>query len=243
MLDELAADLDAAFGDNHRSSIMFSPSLHRPEDDTVQSVRVLSIVRRFSPDAVHAAAELASKYTDLGFAGPYLLTEVDIEGMVDSVPDQLLDIMSGYQLVAGEDLLAPLLDALDLEHIRAQTEQRVRNIIIDLRWDLVGALDEAALEAYLTELGHQTLFVIQLYHLLRRHPPMLLDEHIDRIIDAFPAAKEPLQLLAAHVYEGRGLSYHAQLELVIEVLYGVLLPLLTRIDTMTDADIAAEPEA
>jgi len=105
---------------------------------------------------------------------PLLVQTDEIEGMMDSVPASFLDILLSYQTVHGRSLFKGL-SSINHEHLRAQTEQRLRENLFSARRSLLhGMRGRGEMENQFRSIRELFRRSIQIYSVLKK--PWLTNE-------------------------------------------------------------------
>lgn len=247
--DKIATELEAELGDNHIATLLYGQPVVSGAgggggtaaiSTTVPEMKIpiFVVVKHFDKTTALKLNEIALKWKSKGVHGPFVAELSDLEGMADSIPDELLDIAVGYRVLRGKDILKTLPE-FDFEHLRAQAELAIRRYIFTLRWTLAQMIhSDDELKSYLNNLAFYCLLSIRCYSRITR--PRVVrqttQELVAKFYQDFPEAKNLLQQLFGYVYENKKLSYEP-LDLIIEVFNHVLKPILTRLDALGKARI------
>jgi len=230
---DAASDIKSSLGSNHKGTMMFHhfiPHLSTKSDDVFP---IFVVVDRFDQNSAKNLTDVAKQYHDKGIDGPFVVTYKDLRGMADSVPEEILEVTMGYELLEGIDVLASL-PKPDMEHLRAQSELAIRRYLYNLRWTLLQALrDQSAMDGYLHNLLFYSLFSIRMYHHYTQPEINNIEEHFDAFFQEFPEAKEGLMVLMKHILDGEPLDRDPA-EISTLVLSTTFEPLLKSIDEKGD---------
>lgn len=105
---------------------------------------------------------------------PLVVQTDEIEGMMDSVPASFLDILLSYQTVYGRSLFKGL-SSINHEHLRAQTEQKLRENLFSARKSFLhGMRGRSEMENQFRSIRELFRRSIQIYSVLKK--PWLVDE-------------------------------------------------------------------
>lgn len=230
--EEIAKDLESALEDNLICTLVYGPPVTGTYVEGKSQIPMFIIINKFDSNTATTMADLVQQWKDHPLDGPYIAEMRDIEGMSDSVPDELLDVTLNYKVLSGTDVLKSL-PRLDREHMRAQAELAVRRYIFTLRWTLTRVLyDFEQLEGYLNNLAFYCQLAIQVYHRLS-HPDIInKDQHIEQYYEDFPEGRECMQILMNYAYGDASMLDREPVDLITGALDTILLPLLQKIDDM-----------
>jgi len=227
----MAKEICNTLEDNHISTMAFGPAVTQEykEDSTI--IPIFVVISTFDTDTARALSDIAEKWKPKGFEGPYIAEMNDIDGMSDSVPDELLDVVMNYQLLEGDDVLSHI-PKLSKEHLRAQAELSLRRYIFNLRWTLTQVIkDRDRIGDYLQNLYLYTLSSIRSYHRLT-HPWLhSTASHLDQFKQEFPESVSTLDALTGYIGDGREPEGEL-VDLVTDTMSKVLQPLLYKLDSM-----------
>ena len=229
---DLAEEVKEALKDNHICTLVYGPPVTGTYVEGKSKIPIFVIVNKFDSAKATTLADLVKKWDEYPIEGPYIAEMKDLEGMSDSVPDELLDVTLNYQLLEGEDVLKSLPE-LDREHMRAQAELAVRRYIFTLRWTLTHVLyDYAQLEGYLNNLAFYCQLAIQVYHRLSSPEIVNKDVHLKKFYNEFPEGKECMKILMNYAYGDASMLDREPVHLITCALDTILLPVLQKIDEM-----------
>ncbi|UCH89328.1 MAG: hypothetical protein JSV49_01385 [Thermoplasmata archaeon] len=229
---DLAKEMQDVLKENHICTLVYGPPVTGTYVEGKSKIPLFVIVNKFDSTTANIMADLVNKWTDYPIEGPYIAVLQDLEGMSDSVPDELLDVTLNYKLLAGEDVLKSL-PQLDREHMRAQAELAVRRYIFTLRWTLTHVLkDYGQLEGYLNNLAFYCQLAIQVYHRLSHPKIVKKEQHLKTFYDEFPEGKECMEILMNYAYGDASMLDREPVDLITCALDTILLPLLRKIDEM-----------
>jgi hypothetical protein len=232
LAQELADEIQSSLAENHICTLVYGPPVTGTFVEGKSRIPIFVIVDKFDSKTATTLADIVKKWKEHPIDGPYIAEIRDLEGMSDSVPDELLEVTLNYQILTGNDMLKSLPE-LDREHMRAQAELAVRRYIFTLRWTLTHVLyDYAQLEGYLNNLAFYCQLAIQVYHRLS-HPDIVdKEKHVEQFNEEFPEGKECMKILMNYAYGDASMLDREPVELITCALDTILLPLLQQIDDM-----------
>ncbi|MGA1866399.1 MAG: hypothetical protein ACMUFK_02900 [Thermoplasmatota archaeon] len=177
------------------------------------------------------AIDRVIKGSGFPFCGSPLLVETsEIEGMMDSVPISFLNILVSYHTVYGRSIFKGL-SSINHEHLRAQTEQFLREKLFDARrtmYDLFSS-DEGMTEG-IEKMRSFLRRSVQLYYILGK-PWLTSDaERWDAFFEDFGIEDA---LLKKYHEGGLGpLSKDDLRKLGLSIIQNGIKPVLKRVDEM-----------
>lgn len=226
-----AKDILTILGDNHISTLVFGAPVIGNFVEGKTKIPLFTVLQTFDAKAAIGISEFSKKWAEHGIEGPYIMELNDIEGMSDSIPEELLDVTMNYQVLEGMDVIKTM-PKLNQEHLRAQAELAIRRYIYNLRWKLTQVIgDGQQMEAYLNNLAFYSQLSIRVYHRLTLPWVKSTEDHLEKFIEVFPQSHDDLKELLNHVYKGEPLGSDA-VELSTSTLNTVLQPILSKIDEM-----------
>jgi len=228
---KVAEEIQEILGDNHISTLVFGAPVVGNYVEGKTKIPVFTVVDKFDVECAKKIAKIASKWSIQDIEGPYVVEMDDIEGMSDSIPEELLDIMMNYQVLEGMDVIKAM-PKINQEHLRAQAELAVRRYIYNLRWRLTQVIgNETEMESYLNNLAFYSQLSIRIYHRLTYPWIKSTEEHLEKFVEDFPDSKDHLKELLNHVYRSEDLKTEP-IELSTKLINTVLQPMLVAIDAM-----------
>ena len=226
-----AVEIQEVLGDNHISTLVFGAPVIGNFVEGKTKIPVFTVVEKFDVECANKISGIAKKWSLKDIEGPYIVEMDDIEGMSDSIPEELLDIMMNYQVLEGMDVIKAM-PKLNQEHMRAQAELAVRRYIYNLRWRLTQVIgNEKETEAYLSNLAFYSQLSIRIYHRLTYPWIKSTEEHLEKFVVDFADSKDCLKELLNHVYRSEDLKTDP-VELSTQIINTVLQPMLKAIDAM-----------
>ena len=232
---DVADEIHKALQENLLSALLYGqPLTPTTYKEGISTIPLFVIVKQFDVNTAKKLSEITLKWRDKGIEGPYVAELVDLEGMSDSVPDELLDITVNYRVLQGDDVLSKIIPKMDYEHSRAQAELAVRRYIYTLRWTLIQSLhDKKQMMGFLNNLAFYCQLSIRLYHRITAREFKTTEDHIDSFYREFPEGEEDLKMLFDHVHLNKPLEIDP-VELSTSTIDSVLQSLLNKIDEMGD---------
>ncbi len=229
--EEASRDISEILGDNHVSTVLFGPPVTGNYVEGRTKIPLFVVVDRFDADTAVKISQIHRKWRSENIEGPYVAEMSDMEGMSDSIPDELLDVIMDYHVIEGMDVIKAL-PKLNQEHMRAQSELALRRYIYNLRWRLTQVLgDEAKTMSYLSNLAFQCQLSIRVTHRLTHPWLKSSEEHLAKFNEQFPEGATELEKLMGVVFEGKELEGKPE-QLATDVIDKVLNPLLRTIDDL-----------
>lgn len=161
---------------------------------------------------------------------PLMVQTDEIEGMMDSVPSSFLDILLSYQTVHGRSLFKGL-SSINHEHLRAQTEQRLRENLFSARRSLLhGMRGRGEMENQFRSIRELFRRSIQIYSILKK--PWLTNE--EERWSSFQEEFDPdgTDIRKTFDIDLSGLSDDELKRLTLTILDRGFKPLLCKVDEM-----------
>jgi len=130
-LDELVAQLRAAYGTSLRSIVLYGSAAAGEHIAKRSDYNVLVIVDTLDPAHLDAASATSRAWTDAGNPAPLTMTMSEWRGSSDIFPMEYADILDRHRVLVGE---APF-DGIhvDLRDLRLQLEQEAMGKLLRLR--------------------------------------------------------------------------------------------------------------
>lgn len=241
-----------ALGDNHISTLMYGSKMpvkdHEEEsegltDDKIlaEPVRLFIVVRNFNESCLLKLSVIFNKWKKIlgdRVESPYITEHTELLGILDSVPEKILELKTNYSVIAGEDLKELSSDP-EYEYLRAQIELTVRHYVYTLRHDLFEVLfDKKGVEEYLRELWVFCISTLRFYHRITKPDLMTTPEHIQAFNQEFPDCKGILSELLEKIYrtinnqQVKSIGKANIYKLSVNILGKVLHPILINIDNL-----------
>lgn len=130
-LDELVAQLQAAYGDNLRSVVLYGSGAGGERGSRESHLDVLVIVRELGTETLRRVAAVVRAWSDAGNPPPLTFTEAEWRGSADIFPMEYADILERNRVLHG----TPPFDgiAVDPPHLRLQLEFESMGKLLKLR--------------------------------------------------------------------------------------------------------------
>ncbi|MEM3341204.1 MAG: hypothetical protein QW728_00775 [Thermoplasmata archaeon] len=129
VLKEFVKELTSILPEGNLISVMsFTPwYMGMPTDE----IGTWIVVNKLDADVMEKLAVLSQKYVTPTFGLPIVSTMEEIEGINDSFPISLFDILTGYNIEYGQDLFEKV--EIDTRGLRAQVEMQLRTMVMMMR--------------------------------------------------------------------------------------------------------------
>jgi hypothetical protein len=247
----IANDIEETLGSNHIStSIYGSPVSDKQRDiledsskkkDAVPPIKLFIVVKKFDESCLVKLSLVFSKWKKrVGdrLESPIITEPEELQGILDSVPEKILDLKNNYRVLAGDDL-QELSAEPEYEYLRAQVELAIRHHVYSLRHDLFDVLfKEKSMEDYLKQLWVYCIGTLRNYHRLVKPDLKSTQEHIQAFYEEFPQGKPPISDLLEKFYQvlnNRPVDSIGKanlFKLSIGIMSDVLQPMLLKVDNM-----------
>lgn len=168
-VEEFAARLETALGDNLVSLLLYGPAV-RAEGPNVPTI--LLVVQDASPAALRPIEEFVAGWAKKGSPPPLIFSEREWRASSDVFPIEIEDMREAHRLLRGTDPLEYIQTVQ--EDLRRELEREVRGKLLQLRTEFAAvASDGKALGALLAD-SATTFFVLfrATLRLAGRTPPM-----------------------------------------------------------------------
>ncbi len=241
-----------ALGENHISSLIYGSKITSASNDEedndlaedmnlLEPIRLFIVVNSFDESCLLKLSVIFNKWKKIlgdRVESPYITEHTELLGILDSVPEKILELRTNYKVIAGEDL-KELSSEPEYEYLRAQIELTVRHYVYTLRHDLFEVLfDKKGIEEYLRELWVFCISTLRFYHRVTKPTLKTTPEHIQAFNQEFPDCKGILSELLEKIYRivnndsvtsiGKASIY----KLSVSILGKVLHPILIKIDNL-----------
>jgi hypothetical protein len=205
-LDELVAQLRAAYGTELRSVVLYGSAAAGEHIPKRSDYNVLVVVDSLSLDKLRAAAAVARAWGEAGNPPPLTLTTREWRGSADIFPMEYADILERHKVLHGE---APF-DGLRVSptDLRLQLEHQAMGKLLKLRGGVLAAGGEQRRLVELLADSFSTIMVIfRAVARLHGEVPPTDNVALGRLVAgyaAFDAA--PIERIARHVRGEQALS-------------------------------------
>ncbi|MFO8050303.1 MAG: hypothetical protein R6V01_01220 [Thermoplasmatota archaeon] len=165
--ERIAKELDEAIGSKIISAVVYGEDIQKEEGED-KDCSLLIVLEKVDLPTMEILNE---KLEELGvdcLKSPLVIEMGEIEGMTDSVPPTFLNIMISYQTVYGSSLFKGL-SSINHEHLRAQTEQSLREDLFCARHKfLKGLRSEEEMRRTAGEIRDTFKRSLKLYYLVKK---------------------------------------------------------------------------
>jgi len=157
-LDELVAQLRAAYGAGLRSVVLYGSAAAGEHIPKRSDYNVLVIVDSLPSEALRAASAASRAWADAGNPAPLTLTTAEWRGSADIFPMEYADILQRNRVLHGT---APF-DGIrvDPAHLRLQLEQEAMGKLLKLRQGVLASGGDAGRQLELIAASLSTIMVI-----------------------------------------------------------------------------------
>ena len=135
IFSEFCDDVKAAFRDRLVSVVLFGSGARGEYIPKKSDINFLVVVKDNSPSGLTAYRKCLSKWQKRNVATPLFLTEEYIRSSLDTFPIEFLEMKTAYQVIHGEDLLAPL--RFEKQDLRRQAERELKGKLLHLRQEFL----------------------------------------------------------------------------------------------------------
>ena len=227
----VAQEISTEIKENHISTLVYDlPSLEEFSGGK-STIPIFVVVDKFDSNVATKLATIAQKWGKSGIEGPFIAEMSDLEGMEDSVPDELWNVSKNYTVLEGSDVLSEI-PSFDNEYLRAQAELTIRRYIFTLRWTLPQVLlNNFQLKCYMNNLAFYSQLSIQIYHRITHPEIHTPEEHIEKFYEDYPDSKSCLETLLNHIYDNKPLE-DEPVDLLTNTINKVLQVILKEIDQL-----------
>jgi hypothetical protein len=230
----IATELEEKLGHNHISTILQNEKLGPKDAPDKKLLQLLIIVKKYDKYTLMVISNILREYKEL-LEIPYVVEYIDIQNMLDSIPDPFLEIKLNYEVLAGQDVME-MVRPPSYEHFRAQMELTLRNEILSLRRDLIRVMShQMNSQEYMKELSVVALNCIRSYYQIINPKLHTSEEFITNFNQDFPQGKEVLNRLLNSAYsliKGTEVLEDEKLDMILLTINNVLQPILIEVDAL-----------
>lgn len=137
-LNALVGKLQAAYGKNLRSVILYGSGATGETHGAYSDLNVLAVVEQLGVKELEASEGVFHWWREKGNPAPVLMTVDEVKGSADCFPIEFHDIAERKKILFGEDVTAGL--QIDDRYYRAQVEHEVRAKLLRLRQKAAGVM-------------------------------------------------------------------------------------------------------
>jgi hypothetical protein len=227
----VAKEISTELSENHISTLAYDLPTIEEFSEGKSSIPLFVVVSKFNSAVALKLADISQKWSNLGIEGPFIAEMSDLQGMEDSVPDELWNVAKNYTVLEGSDVLNDL-PQFNKEYLRAQAELTIRRYIFTLRWTLPQVLhNDFQLKCYMNNLAFYSQLSIQLYHRIVYPDIRIPEEHLSKFYEEHPDSKQYLDTLLNHIYENKPLD-EKPVDILTNTIDTVLQVILRKIDML-----------
>ncbi len=180
-LDELVAQLRAAYGASLRSVVLYGSAAAGEHIPKRSDYNVLVVVDSLDADRLAGASAASRAWADAGNPAPLTLTSAEWRGSADIFPMEYADILERHKVLYGE----PPFDGIRVESrdLRLQLEQEAMGKLIKLRQGVLASGNDPKRQLELLAASMSAIMII-FRSVLRLHgtrPPASNLELVDAV--------------------------------------------------------------
>jgi len=158
-LDELAAELDRATGDNLVSLVLYGSAARGNYDPKRSDVNLLLIVRDAGPEALQPLGGLVGRWTKkAGQPPPLIFSEAEWLASTDVFAMEIEDMRQAHRVLRGADPFAGL--ETSPADLRTELEREARGKLLQLRSEFAATEADGRALGDLLETSAGTFFVL-----------------------------------------------------------------------------------
>jgi len=157
-LEQFAARLEAALGDNLVALLLFGSAARGTHVEGRSDLNVLVIVRDAAVAKLHAATPLLAEWAKAGEPAPLLFAESEWRASADVFPIEIEDMREAHRLLAGRDPFEGL--ATKRGDLRRELEHELRGKVLRLRTEYAAAAADGKALGRLLVHSAGTFFVL-----------------------------------------------------------------------------------
>ena len=157
-LDELVAQLRAAYGDALRSVILYGSAAGGEHIPKRSDYNVLVVVDSLPAERLRAGAAVGAAWTESGSPPPLTLTSAEWRGSSDIFAMEYADILERHKVLHG----TPPFDGIDVARrdLRLQVEREARGKLLQFRQGVLAAGNDQRKQLALLEASLSTMMTI-----------------------------------------------------------------------------------
>lgn len=211
------------------SIVAYGIDIHK-DISKAHDYNILFVVKDLDLNIINSIHEYI-KRNEVKFLDCALIMEkVELEGMMDSVPETFLQILISFQTLYGNQPFLNL-SSISHEHLRAQTERCIRESLCRSRMSLMNGLnDKSIMLDSIKHIKDMMDVSIKLYHILSK--PWITEaiEHRESFREEFPGVTVWMDMLERNDIEN--LSHQILSSLAHNMIHEGIKPMLMRVDEM-----------
>lgn len=156
-LDELVAQLRAAFGTELRAVVLYGSAAAGEHLPKKSDYNVLVLVESLAADRLRAASAAVKAWSDAGNPAPLTLTADEWRSSGDIFPIEYADVLERHRVLFGD---LPTDVRVDPEHLRLELEHEAMGTLLQLRRGALAAGDDTKAQLELLEGSSSTVMVV-----------------------------------------------------------------------------------
>lgn len=156
-LDELVAQLSAAFGPALRAAILYGSAAAGEHHPKKSDYNVLVLLESIPTDALAKASAAVRAWVDANNPAPLVLTVDEWRGSADIFPIEYADILDRHRVLTGDFRTDVRVDTQDL---RLQLEHEAMSTLLQLRRGALAAGNDPKAQIALLESSSSTIMVV-----------------------------------------------------------------------------------
>lgn len=157
-LEELVAQLGAAYGADLRSVVLYGSAANGEHIAKRSDYNVLVIVDKLDATKLAAASSAARAWADAGNPAPLTLTSSEWRGSADIFPMEYADILERHKILHGEAPFEGI--RVDRKDLRLQLEQEAMGKLIKLRQGTLASGNDGARQVELLAASVSAIMII-----------------------------------------------------------------------------------
>ena len=227
--ERISKEIDEKIDFNIISAVVYGSDIHSEPREGMDCNLVL-VLDRIDAKTLEIIESVIKNSGAPSMAPPLLVEMSEIEGMMDSVPLSFLNILVSYQTVYGRSIFKGL-SSINHEHLRAQTEQSLRENLINARRRLSRSFNtDVEVHREIDMMRGLLKRSIQLYCILKK--PWLTEdrEKWEAFFEDFPT--DDIWLKRHHDSELRSLPVEDLRKFGFSLIDHGIKPILKKVDEM-----------
>lgn len=229
MGEKVVSDLDSAIEPKIVSAVVYGKDIHKEFDKDVDC-NLLLVLEKVDLPTIEMINNKIKGLTKGCMKTPLVIEVEEIEGMMDSAPPTFLQILMSYQTVYGKSILKGL-SSLNHEHLRAQTEQNLREQLFCARYNFLRGLDnEDTMRSVLMDISETLSRSLKLYYMIKK--PWITDEK-----EKWDSFREDFDIsdpwtLKFPDFDDKEMNLEEMKKIGMAIINSGLKPLLEKVDSM-----------
>ncbi len=230
IVENFVSDYRSVFGDQMSSVIMYGSAVTHEYKPGISDINIAIILSDNSITQITKSLQLQKKWSKMGVATPFFMTEKYINSSCDTYPIEYLDMQSNYRVLHGDDLLQQL--EIKQDHIRLQCERELRGAAIHLRRSFALCAGKKAMLSELLAVSIRRLVPVfkGLLVLKEKSIPKSKSEIIATVEDAYNLGASSL----SHIFNASGKKTQQEYDALFDTYANDIDKLIEAVDTLTD---------